>query len=86
MPRIFIVRNLNSLNWKEHEDFEEYISDGCIQVGDNVKVENKDECPLPLTANEFCLTFDNDKLFIEEPFTLNECVLLFGEQFRTYVK
>jgi hypothetical protein len=85
MPRSFVIKTLKGINWDSHDNFEDFIRSSCVQVGDTVKVENHLECPLPLDADEFCLTFDNEKLFVEELFTLDECVLLFGDDFASYV-
>ncbi|EME72267.1 hypothetical protein OZL92_17085 [Bacillus sonorensis] len=81
------IANLGGLDWEEHYDgsldFRELIEEGLIAVGDVVEVEDSSECPLPLSNNQFCVTFNKgDVLFLEEPFTLEECKLMFGSDFK----
>lgn len=86
MPKIYTIKDLSKIDWKSHDDFQDYIATGEIEVGDQVRVENHLDCPLPLSEDEYCITFDKDfpdggSFFTEEPFTFAECKLLFGDDF-----
>ncbi|MCY9292317.1 hypothetical protein MOE88_06145 [Bacillus spizizenii] len=83
----FKIVNLDGVNWGSHNDetldSKELITGGTIAVGDVVKVEGRGDCPLPLRENQFCITFNKEnELFLEEPFTLEECKSLFGAEFK----
>jgi len=52
-----------------------------FKIGDDVQIENQDECKLPLLKDEYCLTFKKNGLFIEEPCTKRECKKIFGKEF-----
>jgi len=82
------IKNIKGINWsKNHRipevnsTFQDFIDSGDISVGDIVTVENKEECGFPLDEGEYCLTFDKEDFFIEEPFSKKECIELFGKQF-----
>lgn len=84
--REFKIMNLDGVNWGSHNDeildFNELVEDGAIAVGDIVKVLGKNECPFPLMENQFCIIFNKeDELFLEEPFTLEECKIMFDSGF-----
>lgn len=83
------IMSITGIEWKkahpipeESTSFLEFINSGEIAVGDYVTVEDKDECSFPLGDDVFCLTFEKDEFFIEEPFTLSECKILFGNEFK----
>jgi hypothetical protein len=84
----FVIKNLNGIRWRrdhyipeEEIGFDSFIKSGEIAVGDKVRVENKEECVLPLSNGHYCLTFNKGNFFTEESFSLAECKILFGVDF-----
>ncbi|MGD6876918.1 hypothetical protein [Bacillus infantis] len=82
------IISVEGIQWeKDHNipemdtSFLEFIESGEIAVGDSVTIENKEECPFPMPVDVYCLTFKKGDFFTEEPFTLDERKLLFGEGF-----
>jgi len=73
------IVNVKDINWKNHDSSFNIFQD--IVVGDIAIIENKLECVLPLDDNEYCVTIDNGNVFIEEPFSYEECKILFGNDF-----
>lgn len=73
------IVNINDINWSNHDSSFGIFQN--IKVGDIAVIENKSECVLPLDDNEYCVTIDNGDVFIEEPFTHEECKILFGNDF-----
>jgi len=72
------IVNVKGINWSNHDESSDMFSE--IKVGDIVVIENKSECILPLDNNEYCVTIDNENVFIEEAFSYEECKILFGEE------
>lgn len=92
MTKQYEIKSLEGIDWNAHYDydndieFEFFFRNNLINVGDIVTVENKAECVLPLYDNEYCITFKKDLedgglFFMEVPFDLMECSLLFGDDF-----
>jgi len=89
-----IIKSLEGIDWKKNQhyipeeeiSFQDFIDSKEVEVGDTVTIENKAECLLPLDDNEYCVTFSKEcegggSFFTEEPFTKDECKLLFGKDF-----
>ena len=72
------IVNVNGINWRNHKDFYEMLSEKEIIISDIAVIESKSECPLPLGDDEYCIIIDKDVVFTEKPFTKEECKLLFG--------
>jgi hypothetical protein len=93
MAKQLIIKNLDGINWEEDHyipeiglSFIDFINSKEIEVGDMVTIENQEECPLPLPDDWYCVTFEKlmpsgDTFFTEEPFSKNECIILFGNDF-----
>jgi len=75
------IVNVKDINWSNHDSSIDIFQD--IVVGDIAVIENKSECVLPLDDVEYCVTIDNSDIFIEEPFSYEECKILFGKDFET---
>ena len=78
------IVNVKDINWNNHDSSIVIFQD--IVVGDIAVIESKSECVLPLDDGEYCVTIDNENVFIEESFSFEECKILFGKDFgKSYV-